>query len=454
MSRLHALSGAISVFICVATLFGCASPRSTESGTGTTETRLSNRGAMAFTISASGKSVSAKHASSDRNTFYIDETKEKRIGITVVPVRSHQLSSKLEFSSTVEAPTEHSGIVTSVMHGVVTRVLADLGDSVKAGQVLCYISSPDISEAQSCYLTAVAKVQEARAQLQQTKMRVGLAKADVEREKLLYKEGISSLKDLQSAQAKEATVNSELAAATALVTAELSHQASARARLTSLGLSTKSLNDQSISYELPLKSPITGVVVQRTVAPGQSVGPVVSGISPTDPHSNVFTIADLAKVWVMLEVPQAEVSRLKLDTPVEFRTEVAPDRVFEGRVTRLGQNFDAYSRTVAVRTEIPNPNMVLKPGMLILATVMLDGAGRNVLSVPVNAVQQIDNQDLVFLKVAEHTYRKCVVTLGRRTQEFVELLGGLKPGQEIVSDGSFFLKSEAVKTTLGTGAAE
>jgi membrane fusion protein, heavy metal efflux system len=285
--------------------------------------------------------------------------------------------------------------------------------------------------------------------LQQIKTRVELVNAEVDRAKLLNQEGIAATKEVQLAQSKRASVLSDLAAANAVETAALAYEASTKAKLHSLGLSTTALSDESISYELPLKSPITGVVVQRAVSPGQSVGLTISGISSTDPHNNLFTIADLSTVWVMLEVPQSEVSALKLGTPVIFRTEVAPDQVFHGRVTRLGQNFDAASRTVAVRTEIPNEKSVLKPGMLILATVMLDGQGRSVLSVSNNALQQIKNEDVVFVKVADSKYEKRIVKLGERTPEYAEVINGLRAGEQVVTDGSFFLKSEAVRATIG-----
>jgi len=452
MRTLRGKLHSIVVVIAVTTLGGCASNFPTETTVSLKEDEANTRGALAF-AGAPGKTIPRPNSRGGAvNSFFLDQAQEKRIGLKLEIMQVHPLKKKMEFSSTVEAPFEHTGVVTSVVHGVVTRVLADLGETVKAGQTLAYISSPDISEAQSNYLNAVAKVQEARAQLQQLKTKVELVNAEVDRAKLLNQEGIAATKEVQLAQSKRASVLSDLAAANAVETAALAYEASTNAKLQSLGLSTKSLSDKSISYELPLKSPVNGVVVQRAVSPGQSVGLTVSGISPSDPHNNLFTIADLSTVWVMLEVPQSEVSALKLGTPVIFRTEVAPDQVFHGRVTRLGQNFDAASRTVAVRTEIPNQNSVLKPGMLILATVMLDGQGRSVLSVPYNALQQIQNEDVVFVKVADGKYEKHIVKLGERTPEYSEVISGVKAGEQVVTNGSFFLKSEAVRAT--TGATE
>jgi cobalt-zinc-cadmium efflux system membrane fusion protein len=435
-----------------ALLTGCSGNASRWSDSVNAQPRQVGSDAVAFTIgTGAGRQNQANTGADVPGDLLLDPSEEKAIGLAVEKVLVRPMVKKMEFSSTVEAPADRSGVVTSLVHGVVTKVLADLGQSVKAGQTLAYISSPDISEAQSNYLNAVAKVQEARAELQQLKTRVELVAAELERAKLLNKEGIAALKEVQLAQSKQASIISELAAASAVQTAALSYQASAKAKLQSLGLSPEALSDKTISYALPLKSPITGVIVQRAVSPGQSVGLSLSGISSTDPHNNLFTIADLSKVWVMLEVPQSEVSALKLGTPVIFRTEVAPNQVFHGRVTRLGENFDATSRTVGVRTEIPNPALTLKPGMLILATVNLDNPGRKVLTVPSRALQEVKNLDVVFSKLAAHRYQMRSVKLGEQSQDFSEVISGVKPGEEVVTEGSFFLKSEVVKASTGTG---
>jgi multidrug efflux pump subunit AcrA (membrane-fusion protein) len=148
----------IVVVIAVMTLGGCASNLPTETTVPLKEDEAKTRGALAF-AGAPGKMITRTNSRGGAvDGFYLDQAQEKQIGLRLETVQVHPLKKKMEFSSTVEAPFEHAGVVTSVVHGVVTKVLADLGETVKAGQTLAYISSPDISEAQSNYLNAVAKV--------------------------------------------------------------------------------------------------------------------------------------------------------------------------------------------------------------------------------------------------------------------------------------------------------
>jgi multidrug efflux pump subunit AcrA (membrane-fusion protein) len=96
----------------------------------------------------------------------------------------------------------------------------------------------------------------------------------------------------------------------------------------------------------------------------------------------LFKIIDLSLVWVMLEVPQDEISHVHIGAKVSFTTEVAPGKSFKGRVTKLGETFDAASRTASIRTEIENPNFILKPGMLVLADVSTDSSLQQQLTIP------------------------------------------------------------------------
>ncbi len=449
----------VFVFILAAMMSACgslgpaetASENASNSPSKNTAT-ASAEGALAYAGVEKGTGNRRSETSVALSTpgkLMLDDRLEKKAELKFENVSVHNLSKTMEFSSTVLAPTDRSGVVTSLIHGVVTRVLADVGDSVKAGQVLAYVSSPELADMQSNYLSTIAKVKEATAQVQQIKVKLELAKAQVERLKMLNKEGITSVKDLQTSEGNIATLLADQAAVKAQESAALSFELAARARLRSLGIATENFKDNSITNELALKSPITGVVVDKTVSPGQSIGPSIQGTAGSGTAANVFTIADLSTVWVMLEVPQAEVAAIKLNTSVIFKSEVAPNQVFHGRVTRLGQNFDPNSRTVAVRTEIANPKLTLKPGMLILATVLLDGGGRNVLSVPVKALQQIDSKNVVFVKTGQHQFAVRPVVLGERTADYAEVKNGLQSNETVVTDGSFALKSEAMRATIG-----
>ncbi|AGY60024.1 RND family efflux transporter MFP subunit [Gloeobacter kilaueensis JS1] len=375
-------------------------------------------------------------------TIALTEQMEKRAGIQVTTAQKRPLVNRSLFSSTIEAPTDRSGVVTASVQGVVTRVLADVGQTVARGQTLAYISTPMLAEAQAGYFSAVAKVQEAHAQVQLTDSRVQLARADYERESALYKKGISAQREQQAALARLDGTLSELAAAKSTEAAARSSLQAARARLNALRQATGS----SITDELALKSPVSGIVVSRMIQPGQVVNPATAGTSNAEDH--LFTITSLAEVWAMLEVPQSEVAGLKLGAPVQFTSEVAPGEAFKGRIIRLGETFDPQARTASVRVAIANPHGTLKPGMLVLAQAISGGSARPVLAVPTAAIQQIDGKDVVFVRTAPHRYRQQPVVLGERNAQLTQIVSGLTAGTEVVSDGSFVLKSEALKATL------
>ncbi|HEY9760533.1 MAG TPA: efflux RND transporter periplasmic adaptor subunit [Oculatellaceae cyanobacterium] len=381
--------------------------------------------------------------------FVLTAEMERRAGIEVVTAQSRQLSKSNVFSSSVEATSKGSAVVNSLVHGIITRVVADVGQAVKAGEILCYINCPDLLEAQSQYLTSQAKQQEAKAQLVQVENRVQLAKADIERISQLNKEGIAATKDLQASQARLATTEADLAAAKSLLSASNSYVAAAESRLKSFGIKAGTVRDNNLINELPLRSPISGTVAKRSVSPGQNVNPSASsGNMQANAEDGLFTILDLRKVWVMLEVPQSEVAALKIGVPVDFSSEVAPGKVFKGKVITPGEKFDPASRTVAVRVEIENPQLILKPGMLVLAHASESMTTGTVLTVPQSSVQEIDGVKCIFIRIGEHHYKKIPVKTGLTNSDYVQITKGLKAGEQVVTQGSFILKSEALKANL------
>lgn len=381
-----------------------------------------------------------------KDTYVLTAAMEKRAGIKTSVVQMRALSKNITFSSSVEPTTNGSAIVNSLVRGTVTRIMADVGEHVKKGQVLFYINCPELSEAQSGWLSAKAKLQEAKAELTLTENRVSLAKSELERQQTLKGEGISSTKQVQMAQAALASTEAELAAAKAGLLASRSLVASAESKLNAFGLSTARINDTALTSELSVRSPIDGIVVKKTIQPGQTVNP--NGGNNLVTQEALFSIVNLSKVWVMLEVPQSEVAALKVGAPVTFTSEVAPGIEFHGRVITPGEIFDAASRTVGVRVEINNQSGILKPGMLVLATAQEGIIGKPVVAVENDAIQEIDGQPCVFCLCAPHTYRKIDVAKGARNADFTQITQGLKTGDNVVTQGSFVLKSEALKASL------
>lgn len=382
----------------------------------------------------------------EHDIFRLTPKMEARAEIKTEVVAAHSLSKSTIFSSSVEPTSDGSAVVNSLARGVVTKVLADIGQSVKANQILCYVNCPELSEMQSAYLSEQAKILEAKAQVNAAKSRIVVVRSELERQQTLNKEGISAVKQVQAAESTLSTAEAELTVARATLAATEATAGSSASRLKSLGISPANLNPRNLTSELAVRTPISGVVTQRNIKAGENVNP--AGIGVLNAQEGLFHIVNLEKVWVMLEVPQSEVSELKMGAPVNFETEVAPGKSFRGRVVTAGENFDPQSRTVSVRVEISNPSGVLKPGMLVLASAQSGVRTQAGVSVNNEAIQDIDGKPHVFVKIAPNTYRKQLIVKGAKNNDFTQITSGLKAGQTVVTKGSFALKSEALKSEL------
>jgi cobalt-zinc-cadmium efflux system membrane fusion protein len=383
----------------------------------------------------------------DKNTLRLSARQVSHGQIETKKIRFGALEKSSEFSSVVEAPSDKIGIVSPQINGIVTRVLVDVGDQVSKGQVLFYISSPDLADAQASYFHAVSKFQECRSQSTLIKTRLELARKDVERYNTLVSEGISARRDFEAAQVREANTNSELLATEAAATAAEAQLNAAKVRLAALGMAEPKTKPTEFTADLPLISPASGVIVQRNISPGQSVGP---SSTPNQTNKPFISIANLEKVWVMLEVPQSQVSELRLGDLVKFRSEIVPKKIFEGRVTRLGENVDPVSHCFQVRTEIDNEGGLLKPGTLVIATVNAVHQKSGLL-VPKSAIQNIDGTDYLFSQTGTGQFKKIPVTILSSNGPDMLIQGKVGSGDSVVTNGAFFLKTEIVKASMGAG---
>ncbi|MBU6451053.1 MAG: efflux RND transporter periplasmic adaptor subunit [Cyanobacteria bacterium REEB67] len=363
-------------------------------------------------------------------------------GIVLTKARRGSVEETKVFSSTVESRNPGTASVTSLVHGVVTKVLVDVGDNVRAGQIVAYINCPEISEAQSAYVERNAHKIEAQANVELVKTRLDLAKKESDRLATLLNEGIAAKKDVESAQSRDASTEAELQTSVAMLAASESQLTSAGSKLQSLGINPKSMQG-NLSTELPLRAPISGLVSQKSAQPGQPVGPMSGALNPS-----LFTIVDLSKVWVMLEVPQSDISCIQNGATITFTSEVAPGKTFVGRVTKLGQTFDATSRTASVRTEVENPESILKPGMMVLANVNMRRSIAQTI-IPSTAVQKLTNKTVVFKQLARASFKACPVAIGKTDAKNTEIIAGISPGDTVVTKGSFLLKSELMKSSIG-----
>ena len=285
----------------------------------------------------------------------------------------------------------------------VVSVLAAPAQVVHKGQKLAVLQSVEIGKTRAESITAQS--------------RLDLAKKIFERKRSLGAENIVPAREVQEAEANVAAAEADVRAA--------------RAGLRALGAGDEPLD----TSELVLRSPIAGTVIERAAIQGQMA----------DPAQPLFRIGDMSRLWLVVHAFERDAVRLAVGSPARITFAALPGHNFSGNVTLIGRQVDAGSRTIPVRIDVANAEQLLRPGMSATAWVPLGKSSERVIAVPVAALQRIENEWLVFLPRAQDTFEIRPVGRGRELGTEIEIVSGLKAGEQVVVEGAFLLKAEAEK---------
>jgi membrane fusion protein, heavy metal efflux system len=339
----------------------------------------------------------------------------ERAGIRRAQVTAGSGGSTLRLPGVIEANAYKQVVVTPLVAGRVTRVLAELGQRVRRGQRIAEIFSPELSEAETRYVSARAELDAHERELQRTERLVEI--------------GAASRQELERLHAEH--------------TSKLTSVESARSRLELLGLSESVIvglaPGKDVGAVIAVPAPITGVVTERMANPGVNV----------DSTSKMFTVVDLSTMWVVADVYEKDFSRMHVGSTARVTTKAYPDVVLPGRVSYIDPQMDPTTRTAKVRIEVANPREQLRLGMF--ADVSIEGAQHiSIARIPRTAVQNVDNRTVVYLADPRQAGRfiEREVHLGDSTGSDVEVVSGLEQGDTVVSDGSFFVRAERERLGL------
>ncbi len=293
------------------------------------------------------------------------------------------------------------------VQGRVNRVLVDIGTRVRAGKILAVLDSPELGTAQAEWFEA--------------EVSRDVKRRNYERTERLFADGIVSERRRLEAEAEFRQSEAELAAAVK--------------RLAALGAEP----DSTASSQFALRAPLSGMVVEKHATVGEVVGP----------EETLFTVGDLSELWILLDLYESDLARVKVHNPALLTVEAYPGRHFPAHVGYIGATVDTVSRTVKVRVEIPNPDELLKPGMFARAElVLMDDS--TLIGIPDDAVQLHDGEQVVFVPEGEGRFAVRSITAGRlRAGGWVEVIDGLSPGDTVVARGSFSLKAQLEKESFG-----
>jgi membrane fusion protein, heavy metal efflux system len=340
----------------------------------------------------------------------------QRAGIKIEPV-GEQVSSETDTSAVttgiVQANAYRATPVVSLVGGIVRRVNAELGQSVARGQTMAVVFSDELAQAQARYLTAQADLEEHHKHHARTMKLVDI--------------GAASREELEQATTKLRSAESELA--------------SQRQRLLLLGLSPQRINSlrssEQVSSEVSLPSPVSGTVITRSANAGEVI----------QADKEILRIADLSSVWVIGQVYEKDLGRIKVGSGASITSEAYSGRVFRGRISYVDPTLDPGTRTAQVRIELANPGQALKIGMYVnVAFATLGGAESTVAMVPANAVQNINNRQVVFVATSDaNVFTIRPIRLAFETNGLFPVMEGLSVGERVVTQGSFLLRAEWLK---------
>lgn len=362
------------------------------------------------TTSATTSDTAVGHDEGEKGTdvVQLDSLAVRLGGITVDTVATITTSG-LPVTGTITYDANRVSHVGSRTEGRVVALRAELGARVARGQLLALLESPDVGQI--------------RADEREAEELVKIAEENFAREQRLAAQGISSRKELLDAEAELRRMQASLR--------------SAQTRLQVLGAG------HGTGGQFGIPAPFAGVIVAREA----SVGEMAS------PEDTLFTVANLSRVWIELDIFERDLTRIRVGQSVAVRTAAYPARDFQGRIVYVGSVLDPARRTVRARVEIPNDDGALKPGMFANASIQVGAGGPMVVVVPQDAVQDVEGEKVVFVpgdKPGE--FRTRAVEVGETIDGGrITIRSGLSRGARVVTRGAFALRSELAKSEIGEG---
>jgi cobalt-zinc-cadmium efflux system membrane fusion protein len=366
---------------------------------------------------AHGKTQMSGEKQEEAEAVILSAEQVKAAGIETQEVTSGTFGTPLSATAMIELNNDRVSRIGSRVAGRIVKVAASQGDRVKAGQPLAYLESVDLDQAWSDYAKA--------------KGRQALSAASLKREETLFEKKIAPEKDVLRARQEFSEAEADLA-----LTSK---------RLRILGVEESKLGSPSDALKnnhplIAIPSPISGVVVEKSVTQGEMV----------NPEKVLFTAADLSTLWVVIDIYEKNISQIKPGLEVKLFVAAYPDTAFKGRISYVGDVMDEKTRTVKARVTVDNAKGLLKPGMF--ATVSMD-SGRDsradkIVIIPEEAIFLDGSERYVFLREAGGRFAVRRVSAGATSGEKIEIKEGLKAGDRVVVKGVFALKSELKKELL------
>jgi cobalt-zinc-cadmium efflux system membrane fusion protein len=302
--------------------------------------------------------------------------------------------------------------VNAPLTGRVLDVLARPGDIVEPGHKLLTIDSQDLGSAKSDYAKAIADEEHSNKTLQMDR-------------------GLTQVGGISEREFRDADNDYRKA---------VSEKERAAARLLALGVAATQLpaiaERRDIGTEIVVRAPRAGVVVERNVTPGQVVA-----FGQSDTPTNLFVIADLSTMWIIADVYEPDVPKVRLGQTVSASLPCCPDDRVEGKITYISDSVDTQTRTVKVRALVPNRHRILRSEMYVKVAIQTGSA--TVLSLPRSAIHSEDGHVFALVEKSDGGFERRNVKLGDDLNGTVQVVEGITPHDKVAAAGSILLKANA-----------
>jgi cobalt-zinc-cadmium efflux system membrane fusion protein len=347
----------------------------------------------------------------------VDLSEKQAATLKIGPIAMHEFAIQKNAVGTIDFNENMLVQVFSQYTGKIIKAFYNVGDDVKRGDILFTIDSPDLLQAESTLLAAAGVLE--------------LHKRTLARVTNLVKQGGMAQKDVDLATSDQQTAEGAFKAAKDAV------------RI--FGKSDAEIDqiviNRKVESTLVVASPIAGRIVTRNAAPGFLTQP---GSSPPP-----FQIADVSTMWMIANVVETDAPAYKLGQEVEVRVPAYPDKVFKGHVTNLSPMIDPNSRRQVVRSEIEDPEHLLRSGMYASFVIRV---GHPVTSPAIRAdgvVRERDGTNSVWSTTDRRHFVKRTVNIGIRQDDWVQILDGIRPGEIVVNEGAVFLSNKLLLGDAG-----
>jgi RND family efflux transporter MFP subunit len=337
----------------------------------------------------------------------------QRMGLEFATVAFDTEGRELRVPGTVEPNGYREVAVTPIASGIVSEVIAELGQPVRRGQRMASIFSQELADAQTTLIGMNADLDVSHKKMQRTDELVRL--------------GAASRQELEEVQGEHQSHNA--------------HLEQARQKLILLGLTPEQVSKiqegGQVSSLVNVPAPIDGVVLSRSVNLGQVVAT----------GQELFKVTDLSSVWVEANLLEDYFALVRKGSQAIISTQAYPNRTYRGTVDYIDPRVDPQTRTAKVRVTVANSDQALRLGMYA-DIVFLTTEGAPVAVVPASAVQRVGTTAVAYVPVEgrKDQFEQRPLTVGSETSLGVQILSGLKPGEKVVTSGSFLLRAEAIRT--------